>query len=80
MIIMTNTFIPYELDKHDTAKYIEDRCLGLKKALRQIEKDTEHLIVRCPVSGDYLAVSGTAQELEWLNKELVMRGLYKPIS
>ena len=79
MTIFTGTFIPYEYeDKRDVLKYIVSRCHGLQKSLRLIEKDSEHLTIRCPLSGDYLDVLGTTSELNWLDKELKMRNCYKP--
>ena len=78
MTIFTGTYIPYEFDdKHDVLKHIESRCHGLKKSLRLIEKDTEHLTVRCPVSGDYMEIVGDVEELQWLDEELHRRGWYR---
>lgn len=79
MTIFTGTFIPYEFEtKRDTLTYIESRCAGLPKSLRLIEKDNEHLTVRCPLSGDYLDVVGSTEELDWLDKELRKRNWYRP--
>lgn len=78
MIIFTGTFIPYEYsNKQDVLKYIEGRCMGIKKSLRFVEIDTEHLEVRCPVSGDYLEIVGSEDELNWLHAELTRRQWYR---
>lgn len=78
MIVFTGTYIPYEYkDKHDVFEYIKCRCHNLKKALRLIEKDTEHLTIRCPVSGDYVDILGSKEELDWLDNELKRRQLYR---
>jgi hypothetical protein len=78
MTIFSDTYIPYDFEeKHQCLNYIEDRCQGLKKALRKIEKDNEHLRVRCPLSGDYLDVIGTEEELDWLDEQLRHRNLYR---
>lgn len=78
MTIINDTYIPYEYDnKLDCLKHVESRCHGLKKSLRFIEKDNEHLTVRCPLSGDYLEITGTPAELEWLNNELKKRNWYR---
>lgn len=77
LTILTDTFVPYEYDKYDTLYYIESRCKGLKKSLRFIEKDNEHLTVRCPLSGDYLDIIGTPGELNWLHDELTIRKWYR---
>lgn len=78
MTIFTGTFIPYEYDnKYDVLRYVESRCQGLEKSLRLTEKDSEHLTIRCPLSGDYLEIVGSVEELNWLDKELRKRNLYR---
>lgn len=78
MTIFTGTFIPYEYDnKHDALKHIESRCHGIKKSLRLIKMDSEHLEVRCPLSGDYLEIVGSEAEINWLHAELTKRKWYR---
>ena len=78
MTIFTDTYIPYEFtNKFDCLAYVESRCQGLKKSLRFVEMDNEHLTVRCPLSGDYLEITGTVEELDWLHAELSKRGWYR---
>ena len=77
MTIFTDTFIPYEYDKIGCLRYIENRCQNLKKSLRLIERDNEHLVVRCPLSGDYLEVVGSKDELLWLDAQLRRRQWYR---
>ena len=81
MVIINDTYIPYEYDnKLDCLKHVESRCHNLKKSLRFIEKDNEHLTVRCPLSGDYLEIVGTEVELNWLHAELTIRGWYRQLT
>lgn len=78
MTIFNDTYVPYEFtNKQDCYKYLEARCSGIKRSLRRVEKDTEHLLVRCPVSGDYLDVTGTPDELEWLDNQCHINSLYR---
>lgn len=78
MIIITDTFIPYEFEtRKQYADYIEERTLKIKHSLRFVEIDDEHLIVRCPVVGDYLEIVGTENEINWLHSELTKRELYR---
>lgn len=78
MTIFTDTYIPYEFDnKQQCLKYVENRCNGIKKALRKVEKNNEHLKVRCPLSGDYLDIVGTTSELEWMDNQLKVLNLYR---
>lgn len=80
MNIITDTFIPYEYDnKYEVLKHIESRCHGLKKSLRFVEMDNEHLTVRCPLSGDYIEITGSVDELNWLHAELTKRKWYRTI-
>lgn len=78
MTIVNDTYIPYEYDdKFECLKHVESRCHGIKKSLRFIEKDNEHLTVRCPLSGDYLEILGTPEELDWLHNELIKKRWYR---
>lgn len=78
MTIITDTYVPYEFDsKYDCLKHIESRCHGLKKSLRFVEMDNEHLELRCPLSGDYITVTGEENELNWLHSELTKRKWYR---
>lgn len=79
MTVFTETYIPYEFNnKLDCYKYVVNRALNIQKSLRFIEKDTEHLTVRCPVSADYLDIIGEPEEIEWLHMMLKNRHWYKP--
>lgn len=79
MTIVSLTFVPYDYpDKYDALNHIISRCHGIKKSLRFVEMQKEHLIVRCPFAGDYLEVLGTAAEIAWLHKELTLKQWYRP--
>lgn len=78
MIIFTETYVPYEYDdKHDVLKYVVSRCHNIKRSLRFVEKNNGHLMVRCPLSGDYLDVMGSQEEIDWLDSELRKRNWYR---
>ena len=78
MIIINDTFVPYEFSKkEDCLKYIIDRCHGIKKSLRFVEMDIEHLCVRCPISCDYLDICGTENELNWVHAQLSIKQWYR---
>ena len=78
MTIFTDTYIPYEFkDKYECFKHLEYRCQNIKNSLRLVEKDNEHLKVICPLSGDYLDVVGTAEELEWIDTQLSIKNWYR---
>lgn len=80
MTIITDTYIPYEFkDAHECLRHIESRCHGIKKSLTFVEMDNEHLELRCPLSGDYITVTGEQEELGWLHAELTKRRWYRTI-
>lgn len=79
IIIFNNTQVPYEYQfKRDALSHILSRCQEIKHSIRVIEKDKEHLALRCPMAGDILDIVATEFELDWLDRELRVRGLYKP--
>ena len=81
MTIFTESYVPYEYDnKYECLRYVESRCHGVKKSLKFVEMDNEHLTVRCPLSGDYLEIVGTEVELNWLHAELTIRGWYRQLT
>lgn len=72
MTIFLGDYIPYEyVSRFEVFRYVKSKAQGLKKSIRLVEKDNEHLTVRCPLSGDYLDIVGTTEDLEWLYNELV---------
>ena len=57
IIIRNDTYIPYEFANINNAlKHIVSRCHNIKRSLRLVEMNKEHLLVRCPLSGDYLDI------------------------
>ena len=71
MYIFIDTTVPYEFaHKEDCFRHVTLRCHGIKKSLTFVEKDKEHVCVRCPLSGDYLEIFGKSTEIEWLNDML----------
>ena len=78
MTIFTGNYVPYEYaNRYETLKYVTSRAQGLKKSLRLVEKDSEHLTIRCPLSGDYITVVGEKEDLDWLHAELTKRRWYR---
>ena len=78
-IFKKNSFISQKvlrgyIERHNLLEY---RCQNIKNSLRLVEKDNEHLKVRCPLSGDYLDVVGTAEELEWIDTQLSIKNWYR---
>lgn len=76
--IITNTFIPYTFkDTNECVKYIKDMSFNILYSIRLIEKTPERLIIRCPVSGEYLDIHGSESAIDWLDDELISQNLYR---
>lgn len=76
--IITNTFIPYTFeDINECVKYIKDMSFNILYSIRLIEKTPERLIIRCPVSGEYLDIHGSESAIDWLDDELISQNLYR---
>ena len=80
MTIITDTYLPYEYEHiRDVVKHIKSLCSNIKaRCVRLIDKKTDCLTIRLPVSGDYLDIIGTEQELKELHAELIRIQLYRP--
>lgn len=79
MTIITETYVPYEFSPPGVIKYIVDRAYSIKHSIRRVEIDKEsgHLILRCPLSGDYLEIAGEVEEIEYVDTQLRLRGWYR---
>jgi hypothetical protein len=74
------TYLPYEFATIDGAvDFIRQNSMGITHGITRIEKDTEHLTIRCPVSGEYLDITSSEKTLNELDKELSKQHLYKTI-
>lgn len=78
MTIITDNYEPYDfVSRYETLKYIVSRAHDIKKSIRLIEKDSVHLTIRCPLSGDYLDILGTEEDLVWLDEQLARQKWYR---
>lgn len=77
MTVFTDAYIPYEFKNRDKAfNYITERAMGIKKSLRLLELDNEHLRIRYPMAIE-IEVTGTEEELRWLHYELTLNDWYR---
>lgn len=77
MKIINEDNVEFEYSKFLCLKYLQDRCNNIKHSLRLVEKNKGHLKVRCPLSGEYLVVNGTIEEINWLHEQLTYRQFYR---
>lgn len=77
-IWLKDVFLPYEFATVEGAvKFIKQLSMNISHSICKIEKDTEHLTIRCPVSGEYLDITSSEKILNMLDKELLKQHLYK---
>lgn len=76
-IWLKDVFIPYEFTSvTDAINFIKQLCFGITHGITLMEKDTEHLSIRCPVSGEYLDITSSTIILNKLHRELQKEHLY----
>lgn len=76
-IWLKDVFMPYEFATIEaTINFIKQLSLGITHGIIRIEKDTEHLTIRCPVSGEYLDITSSTMTLNKLDRELQRQHLY----
>ena len=74
---LKNVFLPYEFTSiRDTMTFIKQTSMGITHGITKIEKDTEHLSIRCPVSGEYLDITASTSTLNLLDRELERQHMY----
>lgn len=75
---LRDSYLPYEFATIEgCVNFIRQLSMGITHGLTRIEKDTEHLTIRCPVSGEYLDITSLTKTLNELDKELYKQHLYK---
>ena len=78
MTVFNDTFRPIEFrDKISTFNYIIERSMDIRRSIRFIEKEPDHLTLRLPGSGEYIEITGSETELIWLDNELRRRDYYR---
>lgn len=78
VLIIGDDYAPYDFfNWREAANFLIDKCYGMKRAMKFIEKDKEHLEVRCPLTGEYLTVLGDEDDLEHIHLTLILHNLYR---
>lgn len=76
-IWLKDVYLPYEFATVKGAiEFIKQLSMGITHGITRIEKDTEHLSIRCPVSGEYLDITASTSTLNTLDRELHKQHLY----
>ena len=78
LLIIGDDFSPYDFrDWQECCNFLIDKCYGMKRAMKLIKKDSEHLEMRCPLTGEYLVVLGNAEDLEHIHRTFILQNLYR---
>lgn len=78
LIVIGDTFLPYDFNNwRECCNYLIDKCYNMKRAMTLIAKDKEHLELRCPLTGEYLTVLASEDDLEKIHAEFIRQNLYR---
>lgn len=79
ILLIGDDYAPYDFfNWRECGNFLIDKCYGMKKAMTFIKKDKEHLEVRCPLTGEYLTVLASPEDLENIHNMLIVQNLYRP--
>lgn len=78
LVVIGDDFSPYDFHNwRECCNFLIDKCYGCKRAMTLIQKDNEHLELRCPLTGEYLTVLGSAEDLENIHRTFILQNLYR---
>lgn len=78
LLVIGDTFLPYDfLNWRECCNFLIDKCYNLKRAMTLVTKDNEHLELRCPLTGEYLTVLASPEDLENIHRTFILQNLYR---
>ena len=78
LLVIGDNFLPYDfMHWRECCNFLIDKCYGMKRAMILIQKDKEHLELRCPLTGEYLTVLASAEDLECIHRVFILQNLYR---
>lgn len=78
LLVIGDTFSPYDfLTWRECCNFLIDKCYGTTRAMTLIKKDKEHLELRCPLTGEYLTVLASTEDLERIHRTFILQNLYR---
>lgn len=79
LLVIGDTYLPYDFFTwKECCNYLIDKCYGMKKAMTLVLKDKEHLELRCPLTGEYLTVLASPEDIERIHRTFILQNLYRP--
>lgn len=78
LLVIGDTFVPYDFTNwRECCNFLIDKCYGMKRAMTLIKRDKEHLEMRCPLTGEYLTVLASPENLELIHRQFILMNLYR---
>lgn len=78
LLVIGDTFLPYDFNNwRECMNFLIDKCYGIKRAMTLITRDKEHLELRCPLTGEYLTVLASTENLERIHTQFIIQNLYR---
>lgn len=78
ILIIGDTYTPYDFNNwREACNYLYDKCYGITRAMTLIKKDKEHLELRCPLTGEYLNVLASEDDLAAIDEFFTRHNLYR---
>lgn len=79
LLVIGDTFTPYDfMTWRECCNFLIDKCYGMTRAMTLVKKDKEHLEMRCPLTGEYLTILGSIEDLECIHRTFILQNLYRP--
>lgn len=79
LLVVGDDYVPYDFRNwQECCNFLIDKCYGMRRAMILTERDKEHLEMRCPLTGEYLTVLGSTENLEHIHKTFILQNLYRP--
>lgn len=78
LLVIGDDFSPYDFTNwRECCNFLIDKCYGMKRAMTLIQKDKEHLEMRCPLTGEYLTILACPEDLERVHRTFILQNLYR---
>lgn len=56
--------------------WLQDKQYRLPHSLKLLSKDKDRLVIKTPITNEYLEIYGTPEEINWVHIELVKSNSY----
>lgn len=78
LIVIGDTFLPYDFNNwRECCNFLIDKCYGMKRGMTLVNRDKEHLEMRCPLTGEYLTILSSPENLEKIHNQFIIQNLYR---